>query len=81
MEQFVTNGWAGKDYTHINFAGGRQVALALANALNDGMRREARDRDDRLRRQERARNVADSLREAVRLQLLQPAVDPLTMEE
>ena len=23
MAQFVANGWAGKDYTHINFAGGR----------------------------------------------------------
>lgn len=22
MEQFVANGWAGKDYTHINYAGG-----------------------------------------------------------
>ncbi len=26
MEQFVANGWAGKDYTHINYAGGRRVA-------------------------------------------------------
>ncbi len=26
MERFVANGWAGKDYTHINYGGGRQVA-------------------------------------------------------
>lgn len=34
MERFVANGWAGKDYTHINYAGGRQVAYALVDALN-----------------------------------------------
>ncbi len=33
MELFVKNGWAGKDYTHINYAGGRQVANALYEAL------------------------------------------------
>lgn len=77
MAQFVTNGWAGKDYTHINFAGGRQVAYALANALNDGIRREAIDRAERRRREEAARCVADSLREAVRAQLLQPVCPPV----
>ena len=34
MAQFVANGWAGKDYTHINFAGGRRVAWALFDAIN-----------------------------------------------
>ena len=34
MAQFVANGWAGKDYTHINFAGGRRVAWALYDAIN-----------------------------------------------
>lgn len=38
MAQFVANGWAGKDYTHINFAGGRHVARALFDALNAGVR-------------------------------------------
>ncbi len=33
MSNFVKEGWAGKDFTHINFAGGRQVAYALADAL------------------------------------------------
>ena len=36
MAQFVANGWAGKDYTHINFAGGRRVAWALYDAINRG---------------------------------------------
>ena len=34
MEGFVQNGWAGKDFTHINYAGGRRVAWALFDALN-----------------------------------------------
>uniref|UniRef100_UPI004057B6FD hypothetical protein n=1 Tax=Alistipes sp. TaxID=1872444 RepID=UPI004057B6FD len=33
MPQFVANGWAAKDYTHINFAGGKRVAEALALSL------------------------------------------------
>lgn len=33
MDAFVRNGWAGKDYTHINYGGGRQIAGALFRAL------------------------------------------------
>lgn len=33
MKAFVANGWAGKDYTHINFAGGRVIAQELAQAV------------------------------------------------
>lgn len=36
MEQFVANGWAGKDFTHINYAGGRRVAWSLFDAINAG---------------------------------------------
>lgn len=36
MEQFVANGWARKDYTHINYAGGRRVAWSLVDAINAG---------------------------------------------
>lgn len=39
MAQFVKHGWAGKDYTHINFAGGRQVAYALCDALLHDMQK------------------------------------------
>ncbi len=41
MSRFVANGWAGKDFTHINFKGGRQVALALADGVIDGVRHSA----------------------------------------
>lgn len=34
MERFVANGWAGKDYTHINYAGGGKIADAFVKALN-----------------------------------------------
>ena len=33
MPKFVANGWAAKDYTHINFQGGRRIAKELAAAI------------------------------------------------
>ena len=33
MPKFVVNGWAAKDYTHINFQGGRRIAQQLAYAI------------------------------------------------
>lgn len=36
MEHFVAQGWAGKDYTHINFGGGRRIAQELFEALYAG---------------------------------------------
>lgn len=36
MENFVANGWAGKDYTHINYAGGAQIARELYYSLLKG---------------------------------------------
>lgn len=33
MPKFVSNGWAAKDYTHINFQGGRRIAKELAAAI------------------------------------------------
>lgn len=37
MERFVRSGWAGKDYTHINYAGGRHVAWSLYDAIVQGV--------------------------------------------
>ncbi len=42
MIEFVAQGWAGKDYTHINYAGGREVARALYHALLQGAERHSR---------------------------------------
>ncbi len=33
MKGFVSRRWAGGDYTHINYAGGRAVAQALLDAI------------------------------------------------
>ena len=30
---FVANGWAAKDYTHINYAGGKRIARALTESI------------------------------------------------
>ena len=36
MTEFVANGWAGKDYTHINYAGGARIARELYYAMLKG---------------------------------------------
>ena len=33
MVRFVENGWASKDYTHLSFRGGKEIATALLNAI------------------------------------------------
>ena len=48
MTTFVNNGWAGKDYTHINYAGGREIARALYFALLQGAQNYSRMLHDRL---------------------------------
>ena len=37
MATFVTKGWAGKDYTHINYGGGARIARELYYALLSGV--------------------------------------------
>ncbi len=68
MERFVQNGWAGKDFTHINYAGGSRIAWALADALNERVRAA----DETRRREENAQaSVLDSLQtEKLRRRLL-----------
>ena len=41
MKGFVANGWAGKDYTHINYAGGREIATGLYHGLLYSLQRQA----------------------------------------
>ncbi len=38
MPKFVANGWAAKDYTHINFNGGKQIANELVAAIINKVR-------------------------------------------
>ena len=79
MAEFVRRGWAGKDFTHINYAGGQRVAWALADALNAEVRRvyAAHLAEEARRKAEAA--VVDSLRASrIRRELL-PAVGAETL--
>lgn len=67
MAEFVRNGWAGKDFTHINYAGGRRVAWALYDALNEEIRKAYTEILLTQRRQAEAAAVMDSL-QRIRLQ-------------
>lgn len=71
MERFVQNGWAGKDFTHINYAGGSRVAWALVDALNDFTARHATLRAaEELRRQMRKSVLPPRERRRIERQLL-----------
>ena len=59
IREFVSKGWAGKDFTHINYGGGRRVAWALFDAINDEA---AKAVERRKRREEAAQPVIDSVR-------------------
>ncbi|MDE6570458.1 MAG: hypothetical protein K2K43_07555, partial [Alistipes sp.] len=70
MSAFVTNGWAAKDHTHINYAGGRRIAWSLTDAIHAGVQAayEARKAEEARRATE---NLLDSLqREQIRQALL-----------
>ena len=48
MATFVANGWAGKDYTHINYAGGARIARELYYALLKGAERYCAELHERI---------------------------------
>ncbi len=76
MAAFVANGWAGKDYTHINYAGGRRVAWSLADAFHSGAgRAAARLQTEEMNDRVFVENLLDSVQlEHLRQRLLLPAV-------
>ncbi|MCM1300160.1 MAG: hypothetical protein NC250_03445 [Alistipes senegalensis] len=73
MAAFVANGWAAKDHTHINYAGGRRVAWSLADAIHAGARAayEARKAEEARRA---AENLLDSLQRSQIRQALLPDI-------
>lgn len=77
MAHFVTRGWAGKDYTHINYEGGRRIAWSLADAIDAGVEACLAQQLEELRRRNRRENVLDSLQYHRLLEELLPAVKPL----
>ena len=58
MPAFVRNGWAAGDYTHLNYAGGRRIAEALARSIRKAVydclveREEERQREEQRRMEE-----------------------------
>ncbi|MEG2366370.1 MAG: hypothetical protein RSB29_06440, partial [Alistipes sp.] len=74
MAHFVANGWAGKDYTHINYAGGRRVAYALSDALNEAVINLPKTRSNKERPEEMIRGIADSVQQQIRSDLFIPAI-------
>ena len=77
MEQFVKNGWAGKDYTHINYAGGRRVAWALFDAINAGVSEVYTEQRIASLRRRAAQAVLDSARRAAVDRSILPSSAPL----
>ena len=83
MPKFVANGWAAKDYTHINFHGGRSIAKELAMAIISQVRvaveeREAEQlRQEELERQYRAELERQRRERNERLQLRVDAVNSM----
>ena len=63
MERFVANGWAGKDFTHINYAGGRRVAWSLVDAINAGAAEAYAARELELRRGEESQPLIDTVQQ------------------
>ena len=60
MEKFVANGWAGKDYTHINYGGGREIGRLLFEAIYAGAYDEfEREKVERLSREKQQTLLQD----------------------
>ena len=73
MTAFVENGWAGKDYTHINYAGGREIARQLYYALLQG----AESYSKMLR--ERIEYSTPVISEP--MPMVMPALEPVTLQD
>ena len=79
MERFVANGWAGKDFTHINYAGGRRVAWSLFDALNAGAYAAYAEAEAARIRRQAEQAVLDSLRRQKIERELIPGISPETL--
>ena len=71
MPQFVANGWAAGDHTHINFAGGRRIAKALVAAIVEPVYELLKEREEEQRRieEQRQRVLEAQRRQQMQLEL------------
>lgn len=75
MVRFVANGWAGKDFTHINYAGGRRIAWSLADALNSYVAKSPAAYNQRLKRLAKP-DIIDTMQQRRISHKLQAAIIP-----
>ena len=85
MTRFVADGWAGKDYTHINYAGGAQVARALYYGLLQGTQRYVSNLREMIERQrpvieEPLPDIAPAAGDSLHIEQLEPPA-PLTADD
>ena len=80
MAEFVANGWAGKDYTHINYNGGRRIAWSLADALRAG----AQARNEQRQLEERLNTATESVLDPAQQQRIEeqlfPPIEPVGLQ-
>ena len=91
MPAFVANGWAAKDYTHINYAGGKRIARALTESITARVYRKllakeeaARIEAERIHKEQMMRAEADKhLREKLdsvaAIELMHHAADSIVV--
>lgn len=84
MPTFVANGWAAKDYTHINFIGGRHIAKALSESIMCrvyyklcDMEQERRIEAERIRRAEHRRRLEAEERLNNQINAVAPIIDSM----
>lgn len=76
MSKFVANGWAAKDYTHINFQGGSRIAQELAMAIQSRVYKVVYEREVEQARLEELERQRRELAERY-MQLQIDAVQPI----
>jgi hypothetical protein len=75
MPAFVSNGWAAKDYTHINYAGGKRIGNALCDAICQRVYRLLTEREEQARIEAERKAEQQRQRELEAKELLDSQID------
>jgi hypothetical protein len=80
MPEFVARGWAAKDYTHINFAGGKRIAELLTYAIVEPVYRRVERREVEMQREAEWQMLKEATINVRReLNMVRPSLDTLIM--
>lgn len=81
MPEFVARGWAAKDYTHINFAGGKRIAELLTYAIVEPVYRRVERREVEMQREAEWQMLKEATINVRReLNMVRPSLDTLIMK-